>query len=111
LAAKRNDEFGQYNLGIMYMKGNGVEKNNEKSIKYFCLCYLGGYTKSKSCIKYILSSIDNIENYIFTIIEKNNSLEEENKYIEMENIELKYRPGNIGYYEARDDFYKIKYYS
>jgi hypothetical protein len=91
------------------MEGEGVEKNNEKALKYLCLSYLGGHIESKLNIKYILSYICNIENYIFTIIEKNNSSEEENKCIEMENIELKYRPGNIGYYEARDDFYKIKY--
>jgi hypothetical protein len=42
------------------------------------------------------------------LIDKNNLLEEENKCIEMENIELKYRPGNIGYYEARDDFFARK---
>jgi TPR repeat protein len=109
LAAKRNDEIGQHNLGLMYMKGEGIKRNNEKAIKYLCLSYLGGHVESKLKIKYLLSNIYNIENYIFTIIEKNNSLEEENKCIEMENIELKYRPRNIGYYEARDHFCKIKY--
>jgi hypothetical protein len=87
------------------MKGNGIDKNNEKAIKYLCLSYLGGYTESKLIIKNIIPCI---ENYIFVMMDKNNVLEEENKCIEMENIELKYRPGNIGYYEARDDFYKIK---
>jgi TPR repeat protein len=109
LSAKINDECGQHNLGVLYLKGNGIERNNEKALKYFCSSYIGGYIESKFIIKYILSNICNIENYIFTIIDKNNVLEEENKCMEMENIELKYRPGNIGYYEARDDFYKIKY--
>jgi len=37
LAAKKNNAKAQYKIGLMYLKGLGVEKNEEEAMKWFLL--------------------------------------------------------------------------
>lgn len=41
------------------------------------------------------------------LVKKNNKLKEQNKQLQNQIIELKYRPGGPGYYETKDDFKNI----
>ena len=54
--AERGDPRGQYNLGVSYLKGNGVEKNEAEAYKWFRLSALQGFADAEFCMALCLGS-------------------------------------------------------
>jgi lipopolysaccharide biosynthesis regulator YciM len=105
LSAEQNNAFAQLNLGHMYNHGKGVEKDYSKALEYYILSaelndptaqdMLGTFSNEIIALKRDFNS-------------KNRQLEEKIGELEAEIIELKYRPGGIGYQEAKNEFEKLK---
>jgi TPR repeat protein len=105
LSAKQNNSDAQNYIGDMYYYGYGVEQNYSKALEYFLLSaeqnnlmaqmMLGKFSNEIIALKRDFNS-------------KINNLEEKIGELEAEIIELKYRPGGIGYQEAKNEFEKLK---
>ena len=54
--AERGEPRGQYNLGVSYLKGNGVEKNEAEAYKWFRLSALQGFADAEICLALCLGS-------------------------------------------------------
>ena len=48
--AKKGDVEAQYNLGICYQNGQGVEQNEIEAQNWFRLAANGGHTKAKEML-------------------------------------------------------------
>ena len=54
--AEKGDPKGQYNLGVCYMKGDGVEKDEVEAYKWFRLSALQGFADAEFCVALCLGS-------------------------------------------------------
>ncbi len=46
-AAKQGDTKSEYNLGLMYLSGDGVKQNNSEALKWFTLSANGGFAEAQ----------------------------------------------------------------
>jgi TPR repeat protein len=101
LSAAQNNSYAQNTIGHMYYYGKGVEQNYLKALEYYVLCA----EKNDSGAHIMLGTFSK---EIIAFYKKNRQLEEKIGELEAEIIELKYRPGGIGYQEAKNEFEKLK---
>jgi len=101
LRSEQNNAFAQLNLGHMYENGYGVEKDYSKALEYYILSALHCAVRSEQNDSEAQKILGTFSNEIIAFYKKNRQLE-------AENIELKYRPGGIGYQEAKNEFEKLK---
>ena len=50
-AADRWHSSAQYNLGVCYLKGDGIEKDKEEAVKWFRKAAENGHKKAKAALK------------------------------------------------------------
>lgn len=90
------------NIAHSYHHGNGVDKDYAMALQYYQKPY-----ESKEPIKEAEQNIDDLfagKDFKSFILKEFNEMKQRIKELEIENIELKYRPGGVGYQEAKNEF-------
>jgi hypothetical protein len=105
LSAEQNDPNAQFNMGHMYENGYGVQQNYSKALEYYLLSAKQNNLKAQMMLGKFSNEIIALKRDFNS---KNRQLEEKIGELEAEIIELKYRPGGIGYQEAKNEFEKLK---
>ncbi len=96
----QGNKNAQYGLGNMYYYGRHVEQDYETAFHYFQLSADQGNHRAQNNLKNLIRKWDNVDEYIAKLINENNNLKKDISNLEIENTELRYTPGNIGYQEA-----------
>lgn len=63
--AEYNNFIAQYVLGLIYKKGNGIDKNNDMALEYFLQSAKNGFTKAFSQLGYIYKERKDYENALY----------------------------------------------
>ncbi len=61
MAAELGDAHAHYQLGVMYWKGGGIEKDKEKAVYHFEKAAIGGHAFSRHNLAYYEERIGNME--------------------------------------------------
>lgn len=61
--ANQGNAFAQYNLGVMYYKGEGVQKNNANAVEWFKQAAKQGHTKSQYNLEVMYSNGESAHPY------------------------------------------------
>ena len=99
LSVNQGNSCAQNNLAYMYRNGEGVEQNYEKAIELYTLSVCQGDTIAQDNLKRI--DIEIMSNIIQNLFKKIKNLEEAN-------TELEYRPGGIGFHQAKNHFDELR---
>lgn len=109
LAAKQGHMDAQYHIGFMYRYGEGIEQDYIKALKYLKLAEDQGFRDGSYMS--LKEQLGNLPDYVGKIKKENKEqkLEIERMRLKIEKMELeieelRYRPGNVGYENARKDF-------
>jgi hypothetical protein len=104
-----DNSSANYYCGFYFMGGWSVEEDSLKGIKYMIKSIKQGNKYAEEYIRIIKE--DCCEDYTGILFDGFFELENENielkrkiEMLEMENADLRYRPGGVGYQEAREDF-------
>jgi TPR repeat protein len=103
LAAEQNNFRAQNNIGFLYRQGKGCTMNREIAAQYYYMSYKNGSKIAKKNLESMLKNSETYE-YIISIMDDVHIYEIEIKKLEKKNIKLKYKPGGVGYIDAKADF-------